>query len=111
METIPSVSVDYAIMEHEKNIILIPFDGGWSDVGSWDSLSTLIDRTSPDLADNVVLTKSHGTSVYTNGRTVAGVGLKDLIIVDDGDAVLVAQKGQTEHVKAIVEELKPAAKK
>ena len=49
LETIPSVSVDYAIMEHEKNIILIPFDGGWSDVGSWDSFQHLSTEHRPTL--------------------------------------------------------------
>ena len=93
-------------MEHEK-YNLIPFDGGWSDVGSWDSLSTLIDRTSPDLADNAHEISWHFG--YTNGRT-GWRYLKDLIIVDDGDAVLVAQK-KTEHVKAIVEELKASVQR
>ncbi|MEL0196996.1 MAG: mannose-1-phosphate guanylyltransferase, partial [Rhodobiaceae bacterium] len=47
LEAVPSISVDYAIMEQQNNIALLPFTGAWSDVGSWDSLSSLIEKQSP----------------------------------------------------------------
>ena len=89
-------------MEKEDRIALLPFDGGWSDVGSWDSLLGLIASTAPDRETNSILVNTQNVFVHGSGRTIAGVGLKDLIIVDDDDATLiVAQRpyrtGQTGH--------------
>ena len=52
LERVPSISVDYAIMEKEERISLLPFSGSWSDVGSWDSLSALIDAHRPETGDD-----------------------------------------------------------
>ena len=110
LENVPSISVDYAIMERQENIALVPFDGGWSDVGSWDSLSKLIADSAPDQGDDAVLVESSNVFVHSSGRTIAGIGLEDLIIIDDDDATLIVRKGQTEHVKAVIEQLTAADK-
>ena len=88
-------------MEKEDRIALLPFDGGWSDVGSWDSLSSLITSTAPDQDTGSVLVNSRNVFVYGSGRTIAGVGLEDLIIVDDNDATLIVKKGHSEQVKQV----------
>ena len=106
LEAIESISIDYAIMEREDNIALLPFGGGWSDVGSWDSLSKLISDRVTDYGQDAVLVNSSNVFVHTSGRTIAGVGLEDLIIVDDDDATLIVRKGETEHVKGVIEHLK-----
>ena len=105
LEAIPAISVDYAIMEKEDRIALIPFDGGWSDVGSWDSLSGLIASTAPDRDTNSILVNTQNVFVHGSGRTIAGVGVEDLIIVDDDDATLIVRKGHTEKVKQVIEQL------
>ena len=106
LEAIESISIDYAIMEKEENIALLPFDGGWSDVGSWDSLSRLISEHVADQGEGAVLVNSSNVFVHTSGRTIAGIGLEDLIIVDDDNATLIVRKGETEHVKAVIDQLK-----
>ncbi|MED5351887.1 MAG: mannose-1-phosphate guanylyltransferase/mannose-6-phosphate isomerase, partial [Pseudomonadota bacterium] len=106
LEAIESISIDYAIMEKEENIALLPFGGGWSDVGSWDSLSRLISDHVADQGEGAVLVNSSNVFVHTSGRTIAGIGLEDLIIVDDDNATLIVRKGETEHVKAVIDQLK-----
>ena len=88
----------------------MPFDGGWSDVGSWDSLSKLISKHAPDQSDDTILLGSKNVFVHSNGRNIACIGLEDLIIINDGNAPLIARKGQTEHVKAVIDHLKAANK-
>ena len=106
LETIESISIDYAIMEKEENIALLPFGGGWSDVGSWDSLSRLISDHASNHGEDALLINSSNVFVHTSGRTIAGIGLDDLIIVDDDNATLIVRKGETEQVKAVIDQLK-----
>ena len=105
LEAVPAISVDYAIMEKEDRIALIPFDGAWSDVGSWDSLSNLITSTAPDRETSSILVDSTGVFVHGSGRTIAGVGIENLIVIDDDDATLIVRKGHTEKVKQVIEQL------
>ena len=105
LEAVPSISVDYAIMEKEDRIMLLAFDGGWSDVGSWDSLAGLISATAPDRDAGATLIDSTNVFVHSKKRTIAGVGLQDLIIIDDDDATLIVRRGQTEKVKNVIEQL------
>ena len=116
LEKIPSISVDYAILEKEANIAMVPFEGHWSDVGSWDSLSKLIeaDKSEGNSSDNTVQIDTKNTFIHSSARTIAAVGVEDLIIVDDDNATLVVQKGKSEQVKDALEMLKglniPAAR-
>ena len=107
LQTVPSISVDYAIMEQQENIALLPFAGSWSDVGSWDSLSSLIEAQTPAATDpdHAIMVETEDTFVHSSGRTIATVGVKDLIIVDDDDATLIVRKGHTEKVKAVISRL------
>ena len=108
LEDIESISVDYAVMEQQDGIALLPFAGSWSDVGSWDSLSALIVSSGQIAADDTdsILVDSPNTFVHTSGRAIAAVGVEDLIIVDDDNATLIARKGQTEKVKTVIDLLK-----
>lgn len=105
---IRSVSVDYAVMEKTKNILVVPGDFGWSDVGSWDMLSALYgqDANGNVVASDFLGEDSHGCIVYSKSRLIAAVGLDNLIIVDTPDAVLVCDKQRAQDVKKIVEELR-----
>ena len=108
LEEIESISVDYAVMERQDGIALLPFAGDWSDVGSWDSLSALIGDSGPDTRDSKgsIFVDAPNTFIHGSGRTIAAVGVQDLIIVDDDNATLIARKGQTEKVKTVIERLK-----
>ncbi len=108
LEKILSISVDYAILEKEANIAMVPFEGHWSDVGSWDSVSKLIEADKSDGAssEKSVQIDTKNTFIHSSSRTIAAVGVEDLIIVDDDNATLVVQKGKSEKVKDALEMLK-----
>ncbi len=101
-------SIDYAVMEKTDLACVVPMDAGWSDIGSW---SSLWDQGEKDEAGNtvhgdVITTNTENSFVHAESRLVATVGVKDLVIVETHDAVLVADKEQAQDVKQIVEQLK-----
>ena len=106
-DSIRSVSVDVGIMERATDIAVVPATIGWSDVGSWASLA---DISQANEAGNVVLGQSEhlvldtrDCLVYAPGRTVATIGLRDMIIVDVGDVLLICPKGHAQDVRQLVE--------
>ena len=105
LKKIPSISLDFAIMEFEKEISLLPFESDWSDLGNWGELSKYISNNQNKNDKNFLL-DSKNTFIYSNDRVVAGIGLEDLMIIDDDDATLVVKKGFEENVKDILEEIK-----
>ena len=104
----PAVSVDHAIMERTSNAVVLPLEAGWSDIGSWTGLSELLERDKEGntTRGDVVLEASRDTSVFAEDRMVAAVGMKDCVIVDTADAVLVADKSAVQDVRNVVERLK-----
>jgi mannose-1-phosphate guanylyltransferase len=104
-----SISIDYGVMEKAENVFMLEGDFGWSDVGSWDSLWELSPK---DMKGNAALNgsrtiseDSEGSLIYNPRRLTALVGVKDLIIVETKDALLICKKGRSQDVKAIVEKL------
>jgi mannose-1-phosphate guanylyltransferase len=108
----PAESIDYAVMEQTDNAFVIPLDAGWSDIGSWQSLwQTLEKDTNGNVhRGDVVAKNSHNNFVFCESGLVATLGLKDCIIVQTKDAVLVANKDNVQEVKAVVEELSVAGR-
>lgn len=107
-----SDSVDYAIMEKTDSAVVVPLDAGWSDLGSWASLLELGPR---DQDENVVLgdvvTKDvNNCYLRSEARLLTALGVKDLIVVDSSDALLVVHKDRVQDVKAIVNQLKAAGR-
>ena len=103
-----SDSIDYAIMEKTDLACVVPMDAGWSDIGSWASLW---DHSNKDDAGNsthgdVMTSETENSFVHAESRLVATVSVKDLVIVETQDAVLVADKNKSQEVKQIVERLK-----
>ena len=92
-------------MEFEKDISLLPFESDWSDLGNWGELSKYISNNQNKNNKNFLL-DSKNTFIYSNDRVVAGIGLEDLMIIDDDDATLVVKKGFEEKVKDVLEEIK-----
>ncbi len=104
----PSDSIDYAVMEKTDAACVIPLDCGWSDIGSW---AALWERGEQDENGNVFKGDVIGEDVqdcyiHASGRMVAAVGLREHVVVETADAVLVAAKDRVQDVKAIVERLK-----
>ncbi|MEM7565207.1 MAG: mannose-1-phosphate guanylyltransferase/mannose-6-phosphate isomerase [Pseudomonadota bacterium] len=102
-----SDSIDYAVMEKTDLACVIPLDAGWSDIGSW---SSLWDQGEKDQQGNatrgdVMLTDTRNSLIHSESRLVATVGVKDLVIVETPDAIMVANKDKSEEVKQIVAQL------
>jgi mannose-1-phosphate guanylyltransferase len=99
-------------MEGAQNVAVIPAEGlAWSDVGSWDAL---FDVLPGDEMGNIVMGGKHipldtsDTLVYVNQdrRLIVTIGVKDLVLVDTGDVLLVCRKDQAQKVRQVVEQLK-----
>ncbi|PKM10565.1 MAG: mannose-1-phosphate guanylyltransferase/mannose-6-phosphate isomerase [Gammaproteobacteria bacterium HGW-Gammaproteobacteria-3] len=104
----PADSIDYAVMEKTAQAVVIPLDAGWNDVGSW---SALWDVTRKDAAGNaifgdVLTIETENSYLYSKNKLVAAIGVKNLVIVETDDALLVAAKDKVQEVKTIVELLK-----
>lgn len=104
----PADSIDYAVMEKTTRAAVIPLDAGWSDVGSW---SALWEAGNGCEAGNVrfgdvVDIETENSYLYAGSRLVAAIGLKDTVVVELADAVLVAAKDRVQDVKLVVERLK-----
>lgn len=105
---IPSISIDYGIMEKSRDVKVISAEFGWNDVGSWDNLGVLYeeDEHGNVLAGRQINIDTSNCIAYAKGRLIATVGVEDLIIVETEDAVLVCDKNRAQDVKKIVDRLK-----
>lgn len=110
---LPSISIDYAVMEKSDRVAVMPAAFAWSDVGSWDAA---MDVYVPDELDNVVVGEAVLHEVQRSfvdssaNRMVAVVGLEDVIVVDTPDALLVVKRGRSQEVKKIVQALEESGR-
>ena len=105
---VPAVSIDYAVMEKADNVKVIPSEFGWSDIGSWRSISELVppDEHGNKVVGDAVLVETHNTYVQGEGRMIAAVGVDNLIVVDTPDALLVGHRDKMQLVKDVVDRLR-----
>ncbi len=103
----PRETIDVGIMERAPNVATIPADFGWSDIGSWAELWELSERDADGNAvrGKALLTDSRGNLVHAEGRTVALVGVDDLVVVETADAVFVCKRERAQDVRLIVQRL------
>ncbi len=103
----PKISVDYAVMEKAANCAVVAGEFGWSDIGTWQAMSELYesDEAGNRILGKAVLVDSRDCFVQGESRVVAAVGVEGLLIVDTGDAVLVADRDSAQNVGAVVQEL------
>ncbi len=106
----PSISIDYAVMEKSENVVVVPVDMGWSDVGSWDALWQLLDKDSNGnvISGDVILRNTKNSLVRSENTLVTAVGMENTIIVATGDAILVSNRSTTQDVNLIVDDIKSA---
>jgi mannose-1-phosphate guanylyltransferase/mannose-6-phosphate isomerase len=109
----PAISIDYAVMERTSRAAVLPIDVGWSDVGSWSSLWELSQRDERGNAvhGDALLEDTDSCYIHTDHALVATLGVKDLVIVDTPDALLVADRGRAQEVSALVAQLQAAGRK
>jgi mannose-1-phosphate guanylyltransferase / mannose-6-phosphate isomerase len=108
----PSRSIDYAVMERTDRGMVVPVDPGWSDVGSWRALHDIAPK---DPLGNAIIGDVHASGtrncyLRSNGRLIVAIGVEDLVVIADPDAVLVARRDQAQEVKAMVEALAAAGR-
>jgi mannose-1-phosphate guanylyltransferase len=109
---VESISIDYGVMERADDVAVIPMDVGWSDVGSWATVAKLLPK---DAEGNVVIGEhigidTTGSLLYSSGQLIATIGLKDIVVVDTGDVVLICPKVRAQEVKDLVSRLREEEK-
>lgn len=111
--TIPSISIDYGVMERSNDVLVVPGDFGWNDVGSWDSLGAIYptdEEGNIKRGENITI-DTNNSIIYSDDKLVTTIGVKDLIVVSTNDAVMVCRKDKAQDVKKIVDILKERDKK
>ena len=108
---LPDISFDYAVMERAARRAVVPASFDWSDIGSWKAVSEIESGAAPDADGNrvqgmAVVIDSENCFIQGGKRLIAAVGVKDLVIVDTADAVLVADRERAQQVKQVVEQLR-----
>lgn len=105
----PDISIDYAIMERAPRVAVVPASFDWSDIGSWKAVSDIDAETDADgnrVQGQAILVESSNCYIQSDERMVAAVGVNNLVIIDTGDAVLVADRERAQQVKIVVERLR-----
>lgn len=104
----PDDSIDYAVMERTESAVVVPLDAGWSDVGAFAALWDVLpkDEAGNVLRGDVMLHDSHDNLVMAENALVATVGLRDTVVLQTKDAVMVAPRDRVQEVKQIVARLK-----
>ncbi len=105
--SIDSISIDYAVMEKAKNVYMVRSSFSWNDVGSWQSLEDVWPMKENNISiSDIFSIESEGCIAFSPGKLVALIGVKDLVIVDTQDALLICKKDQAQRVKELRERLK-----
>ena len=108
MEQCPADSIDYALMEKTTNAVVVEADFGWNDIGSWQALWDVARKDEHDnvTSGEVLLEDVKNCLIRSEKTLVAAIGLRDTLVVETGDAVLVAPMDRSQDVKKIVDKLK-----
>ncbi|MDC1111529.1 mannose-1-phosphate guanylyltransferase/mannose-6-phosphate isomerase [Alphaproteobacteria bacterium] len=106
-ESSPSDSIDYALMEKSDNVVVIPLDVGWSDVGSWSALYDIgvKDGSGNVLKGDVTAKDTTNTYIYASHHMIATVGVDNLVVIDTPDATFITSQDKAHEVKSVVEYL------
>jgi mannose-1-phosphate guanylyltransferase/mannose-6-phosphate isomerase len=107
---IPSDSIDYAVIEKcpgQRPIHVVPLDAGWSDLGAWDAVWNVgqKDQNNNVTHGDVIVHDTINSYIHATGKLVGVIGLKDIVVIETADAILVADKNNSQSVKKIVEQL------
>ncbi len=112
-KAVPADSIDYAVMEHTQNAAVVPFEIAWNELGSWLAFYEMApkDKANNACLGDTLLEDVQGSYIHATSRLVAALGLKDTVIVETADAVLVADKNRTQEVKNILARMKAEGRK
>ncbi len=106
-EAMPSISIDYGVLEKSSRVSLIPCDIGWNDVGSWQAVHEISakDADGNAMQGNVIALGCKNSLIRAEKRLVAAIGVEDVCVVETADAVLISKNDQTQRVREVVDEL------
>ncbi|MBM4337973.1 MAG: mannose-1-phosphate guanylyltransferase/mannose-6-phosphate isomerase [Deltaproteobacteria bacterium] len=109
----PAISIDYAIMEKSDRVVMLPMDLYWNDIGSWDSLHDLLpqDADGNALIGDVITLDTNNCLIYGKGRLLSTIGLKDCLVIETEDAILIAKRGEAWKVREMVDRLNKSKRK
>ncbi|MDQ6990362.1 MAG: mannose-1-phosphate guanylyltransferase/mannose-6-phosphate isomerase [Mariprofundaceae bacterium] len=107
-QNMPSISIDYAVLEASDKVMVVPVSMGWSDVGSWDAVYDISEKDSNNNAVNgrVMAIDCHNSLLRSESRLIAAVGLENIIAVETPDAILLCPRGESQRVREVVDSLK-----
>ena len=106
--SLPSNSIDYALMEKSNNVIVVSLDAGWSDIGTWSSLYAISDKDNNAnvIKGDVIVQDTSNSYINTSHNRVVVIGINDLVIVNTADTTFVARKDKAHKIKGIIDNLK-----
>jgi mannose-1-phosphate guanylyltransferase / mannose-6-phosphate isomerase len=106
-ESSPSDSIDYALMEKSNNVVVVPLDAEWNDIGSWSALYDISskDNSGNVISGDVIAQDTTNSYIKTDHNMIVTIGVDNLIVVDTPDATLIATKDKVQKVKQVVEQL------
>jgi len=106
--SLESISIDHGVMEKSRDVLVIPADFGWCDLGNWTALGDVLERDEQGniLQGNPIDIGSENCTVIACDRVLATIGLKDMVVIDTADATLVSSKKMVHEVRKVVETLK-----
>jgi mannose-1-phosphate guanylyltransferase/mannose-6-phosphate isomerase len=106
-ESSPSDSIDYVLMEKSNNVVVVPLDAQWNDIGAWSALHNIgiKDKNNNVIKGDVITRDTTNTYINANHHMVATIGVDNLIIVDTSDATFIATQDKAQEVKSIVKSL------
>ena len=107
-DQMPSISIDYAVMEKSDKIALLPLESDWNDLGSWQSIYDVSqkDNLQNVISGQVVNVDSQNSLLFSSSKCIAAVGLDNVVLIETEDAILACDKNRTQDVKKVFDELK-----
>ncbi|MDX8383820.1 MAG: cupin domain-containing protein, partial [Ghiorsea sp.] len=104
----PSISIDYAVLEPSNNVVVVPVSMGWSDVGSWDAVFDISDKDEHQnaISGHSIAIDCKNTLLRSESRLIAAVGLENIIAIETADAILLCPRGESQRVREVVDVLK-----
>jgi len=111
-ESSPSDSIDYALMEKSNNVVVVPLDAQWNDIGAWPALFDIGTKDSQGnvIKGDVITQDTTNTYINADHHVVAAIGVDNLIIIDTPDATFIATQDKAQEVKSIVESLQASGR-
>jgi mannose-1-phosphate guanylyltransferase/mannose-6-phosphate isomerase len=105
---LPELSIDYALMEHSKKVLVFPLTVSWSDIGSWDSVYEMLEKDQHQNVNvgNIVNLSTKNCLIIGGKKLIATIGLEDLMIIETEEALFIGKRGESQKVKELVEGLK-----